>query len=222
MQFLFGITGEYLTGRLLADLGAEVEFSKNIIIIGSSSGGPLTLRRVLAKLPVLDASILIVQHMPKFINDTIRESLSRMTDMRVRLAEDRAMLEDGKVFVAPSEVHMEIEDNRRIRLRQSERVNFVCPSIDVTMQSIRHEPGLSTVGVILTGIGRDGAQGISHIKCLGGTTIAQDSRTCVVYGMPKAAVETGNVDFVLTPEEIREKLIELVKGSRGKNGNVSS
>lgn len=199
-----------------------MEFSKNIIIIGSSSGGPLTLRRVLAKLPVLDASILIVQHMPKFINDTIRESLSRMTDMRVRLAEDRAMLEDGKVFVAPSEVHMEIEDNRRIRLRQSERVNFVCPSIDVTMQSIRHEPGLSTVGVILTGIGRDGAQGISHIKCLGGTTIAQDSRTCVVYGMPKAAVETGNVDFVLTPEEIREKLIELVKGSRGKNGNVSS
>ena len=132
------------------------------------------------------------------------------TDMEVKLAKTGMNLEDGKIFIAPSEIHLEIHRNRAIVLNKFEKVNFVCPSIDVAMKSIRPKPGFNIAAAILTGIGTDGAKGLSHIKRIGGTTMAQNEATCIIYVMPKAAVATGNVDFVLPPEKIGDKIKELV------------
>ena len=182
-----------------------------LIIIGSSTGGPKTLKKLLSGMPTIDASIIIVQHMPKFINETLRGSLDSCTSMNVKIAEDNEFIEQGNIYIAPSEVHLELIYNQKIRLYHGEKVNFVCPSIDVTMKSLQPNHRTKVIGVILTSMGKDGAQGVIHIKKIGGITIAQDAESSVIYGMPKAAYETGAVDMVLPPEKIQEKLIQLTK-----------
>lgn len=170
-------------------------------------------------LPALNAGVIVVQHMPKFINDSLRDSLSSVTAMRVAVAGNGDRLESGRVYIAPSEVHLSLVDNRILRLSPGEKVNYVCPSVDVTMKSLKREPGCFFIGVVVTGMGRDGAEGIKYIKKLGGTTIAQDEKTSAIFGMPKEAIQTGSVDFVLAPDAIREKLIELV-GPEGSPGSA--
>jgi two-component system chemotaxis response regulator CheB len=108
-----------------------------------------------------------------------------------------------------------------VRLRPGEKVNYVCPAIDVTMQSLQTKPGDTFVGVVLTGLGRDGAEGIRHIKSLGGLTLAQDEATSTIFGMPRAAMETGCVDYEGTPGAIQQKLIDLFAGA-GRRRAVKS
>lgn len=180
-----------------------------VVIIGASTGGPQTLRRLISRLPTLEACVLIVLHMPKHVNWSIRKSISDSTRMDVRLAEDGMEMENGVILIAPSEVHMVIENNRYIRLVEGPKVNFVCPSIDVTMQSVQPEPPIKVIGVILTGMGSDGAGGIAHVRDIGGVTIAQDEETSTVYGMPRAAADTGRLDYILPPEMIGDKIAEL-------------
>ena len=148
--------------------------------------------------------------MPKFVNDSFTRRLNQLTDMSVKIAEDGEYIKTGKVYVAPSEQHLKLINNRIIRLFHGEKVNFVCPSIDVTMKSLKKMADDKIIGIILTGMGRDGAEGISHVKEVGGITIAQDEETSIIYGMPKEAFKTGNVDLVLSTGKIREKLVELV------------
>lgn len=182
----------------------------NIVIIGSSAGGPRTLKEVFTDLPLLNGCIIVVQHMPKFINESLCRTLDRVTDMKVRIAQDGAVLHKGGVYVAPSEVHLELTNNRTIRLTGGEKVNFVRPSVDVTMKSVRKEAEGLVIGIVLTGMGRDGAEGVRHIKQIGGIVITQDKDTSVIYGMPREAFATGAVDFVLTPHETTNKLFELL------------
>ncbi len=182
-----------------------------LVIIGASTGGPRTLRELLAKLPVLDACLLIIQHLPTHIAPSISKSLQRVTSMPVKLAEHGGPLKSGEILLAPGDIHTELECNQSIRLVEGEKVNFVRPSIDVAMKSLKSEPPCKFIGVILTGMGKDGVAGISHIKQLGGTTIAQDGASSVVFGMPKAAAATGDIDFVLSPERIGDKITELVQ-----------
>lgn len=183
---------------------------KNIVVIGSSAGGPPVLKWIFNGLPTLNACIIVVQHMPKFINDSLRDSLSSVTPMCVSIAENGAPLQKGTIVLAPSEVHLSVFENRILRLQGTEKVNFVCPSADVTMKSLTCDPEVFFVGVVVTGMGRDGADGIVHIKKLGGVTIAQDEKTCHIFGMPREAIRTGCVDFILPPDEISRKLVDLV------------
>lgn len=193
---------------------------RNIIVIGASTGGPETLRKLLTNLPVLDAGILIVQHMPIYVNESVREEIGSEASMEIRLAKDGDRLQNGLIYLAPSLVHMELVSNLEIKLVEGEKVNFVRPAIDVTMKSLKPSPSINFIGVVLTGMGEDGARGISHIKKeLRGKTIAQDQSTCVIYGMPKAAAETGDVDFVLPLGKIPMKIVELV-GSVGASENT--
>lgn len=165
------------------------------------------MRKFFEGLPLLDASIVLVQHMPRFVNKSIRNTLDSLTEMDVRIANHGEHLETGTVYIAPSEIHLELVNNRKIRLTNSPKVCYVRPSVDVTMKSIRRTPEININGMIMTGMGRDGAEGISYIKSIGGTTFAQDEKTSVIWGMPKAAIDTGNVDYVLSPKGIRNKLI---------------
>lgn len=183
--------------------------SRNVVVIGSSTGGLKILEKMFPRLPVLNAAIVIVQHITPIIDEAFVASLSRVAKMPVLLAGDGQMLQSGQVYLAPGGKHLSLVNNQKIHLFDGERVNSVCPSVDVAMKSTTPPGGGRLVGVILTGMGRDGAAGIRHIKNIGGITIAQDERTSVIYGMPKAAAETGSVDFILPTDKIVDKLCEL-------------
>jgi two-component system chemotaxis response regulator CheB len=180
---------------------------EKLIIIGSSAGGPRILKDLFHELPRLKASVIVVQHMPKFINESIRDMIGEQTQMDVQIARHGDILKEGIVYIAPSERHLRLIDNRKIELQDGEKINYVCPSIDMTMQSVQNTTGQSLMGVILTGMGHDGAEGIQHIKKIGGVTIAQNEETSVIFGMPKEAIATGAVDWVLDPIHIRNKII---------------
>ncbi|WP_292365521.1 MULTISPECIES: CheB methylesterase domain-containing protein [unclassified Methanoculleus] len=183
--------------------------SRTIVVIGSSTGGPRTLETIFSRFPRVDAAIVIVQHMPLYINSSLCRHLAKTTRMDVRIAEDGESVEHGTIYVAPSDVHLKLVGNRTIRLFDDEKVQFVRPSIDVAMTSLEKNGGDRFAGVILSGMGSDGAQGIRHIKAIGGVTLAQTLRTCAIHAMPRAAFETGKVDQMLPPEGIREQIIRI-------------
>ena len=186
--------------------------NNNIVMIGVSTGGPIALKRLFAGLPPLDVAFVIVLHIPPGMDYKIARGLDGVASMPVALAEDGEYLHSGRIYLAPGGFHLKLEGNSRIILEEGARVNFVQPSADVAMKSLlKPLKQRQIVGIILTGMGRDGADGIRHIKELGGITFAQDRESSAIYGMPKAAVETGAVDFVLPPLNMGKKLIELLR-----------
>jgi two-component system, chemotaxis family, protein-glutamate methylesterase/glutaminase len=178
----------------------------NIVLIGASTGGLKVLEGLFSKLPILKAAVVIVQHITPVVDQSFVASLARVSKMPVMLAREGQPLQPGQVFLAPGGVHLNLVGNHLFHLTNGEKVNSVRPSIDVAMNSLVPPVGAKLAGVILTGMGNDGAAGIRHVKQLGGITIAQDQKTSVIYGMPKAAAETGKIDFVLGTEKIAEKL----------------
>lgn len=153
--------------------------------------------------------VVIIQHMPSHFNGAFVEMLKDVTPMQVKLAEDGDVLVDDQILVVPSGVHLELVNNRRVVFTYGERVNNVRPSIDVAMKSVRQANNMDIMGVLLTGMGCDGVEGIEHIKSIGGTTIVQNKETSAVHNMPASAIDTGAVDFFLSPEEIADRLDEL-------------
>lgn len=174
-----------------------------LIVIGASTGGTRVLPELITPLSRHRAAIVIVQHMPRYINASLVRTLGRHAACPVSLVQDGDRLEPAHVYVAPSEVHCTLVNNRGLRLTPGPAVNYVCPAIDITMQSVRPlDPGQVLIGILLTGMGRDGAAGLVHLKQLGGITFAQNQASCAVYGMPAEAVKLGCVDHVLPPPEI--------------------
>jgi two-component system, chemotaxis family, protein-glutamate methylesterase/glutaminase len=184
--------------------------SRNLVVIGVSTGGPMTLRELFQELPVLNAAFVVVLHISSAMDFRVAQGIDSVASMPVALAQDGEFLEDGRVYLAPGGLHLKLDANRRITLWEGERVNYVQPSVDVAMLSVTRPRSGKLIGIVLTGMGKDGAEGIRHIKSIGGVTIAQDQRSCTIYGMPKAAAETGAVDFVLPPKKIAAKLVELL------------
>jgi two-component system chemotaxis response regulator CheB len=138
------------------------------------------------------------------------------------LARDGDVLEDGLTLLAPSGVHCTFDRNQSLKLTPGEKVNYVCPSIDVTMLSLTPPAlGMRLAGVILTGMGKDGAAGLAHIRKAGGLTLAQNKATCAVYGMPAEAVKLGAVMHELPPEGIVRTLANFALQSRGYSGPVA-
>jgi two-component system chemotaxis response regulator CheB len=180
---------------------------RNIVIIGISTGGPKILRGFFDSLPLLDASIVLVQHMTKCANKSLCKTLNSLTEMEVKIACHGELMKPGVVYFAPSEIHLELVNNKTIQLVDGPKVCFVRPAVDVTMKSVKKTSGDNITGIIMTGMGKDGTEGLSHIKSIGGVTIAQDEKTSVIWGMPKSAINTGKVDYVLSTKGIRNKLI---------------
>ena len=181
---------------------------RNMAVIGSSGAGLPILSSIFLGMPRLRGPVILIQHMPFYINRTVRDHLSAHTGMTVKLAEQDDPLLPGVLYLAPSELHLTLVGNERIRLVGGQRVNFVCPSIDVAMTSITEEPPVFPMGVLLSGVGDDGIEGIRHIKRLGGVTVALEKGASTITGMSDEAVATGDVDFVLNPEEIRQRLVD--------------
>ena len=181
-----------------------------LVIIGSSPGGPKALPEVLSRLPAnLPAAVLIVQHMPEGFTRSFAERLNWVSPLEVKEAEEGEEMKQGKVYLAQGNKHL-ILDGKRLRLDDGPKVNYVRPAIDVLMKSAAPIYGPRTIGVILTGMGSDGAEGMKCIKRNGGKTIAQSEETCVVYGMPKAVVESGAADRVVPLEEIAQTITVMI------------
>jgi two-component system chemotaxis response regulator CheB len=195
----------------------------SIVLIGASTGGTRVLPEILSRLPLLPACIVIVQHMPKFINESLARSLAKNTPAKVRLAQDGDSLAEGLILLAPSGVHCRLIRNRNLCLAPGEPVNFVCPSIDVLMRSAQPPAGQQRlIGVLLTGMGNDGAAGLLHIKTLGGLTMAQNQASCAVYGMPAVAARLGCVDYELPPVEIARRLEAITLRQGNQNFALTS
>ncbi|MDD2366462.1 MAG: CheB methylesterase domain-containing protein [Desulfuromonadaceae bacterium] len=185
--------------------------NNNIVVIGVSTGGPIALRRLFSELPLLDAAIVIVLHIPPGMDYKIASGLDSVASMPIALAGDGEYLRSGRVYLAPGGFHLTLEGNSRIILKEGARVNFVLPSADVAMKSLlKPLKKAKIIGVVMTGMGKDGAEGVQYIKSIGGSTIAQDAESSAIYGMPKAAFETGAIDYVLPLNKIGRKIIELL------------
>jgi len=184
---------------------------KNVVIIGVSTGGPHTLKELFGELPPLNAAFVVVLHITAAMDYRIAQGLHAAASMPVALARAGEFLRAGNVYLAPGGFHLTLEGNQRVVLSEGARVNYVQPSADVAMQSLSRPSSGEIIGIVLTGMGKDGAEGLRHIKGIGGVTMAQDRKSSVIYGMPKAALETGAVDFVLAPKQIAAKLRELLE-----------
>lgn len=188
----------------------NIDRSIDIVLIGASTGGPKALVSLIGGLPrEIRVPILIVQHMPKGFTTSFAQRLNKESQVDVLEAENNMLIERGKVYLAPGDYHMTIEGNR-IKLNEEEKIHGVRPAVDYLFKSGAKEHGNRALGIILTGMGKDGAKGVEEIKRYGGYNIVQDEQSCVVYGMPGSAVATGKVDEVLSLVDISEKLNKLI------------
>ena len=188
------------------------ERSHSVVIIGTSTGGPSALNRVLPDLPQdIPAGILVVQHMPPGFTKSLAARLNNACAIEVKEAEEGDGIEEGKALVAPGGKHMIVRTNGKVRLSNAPPRNGVKPAIDNTMESAVDTYGKNLVGVVLTGMGRDGAEGMAMIKASGGITIAEHESTCVIYGMPKAVIERGLADMIVPLHEVGEVITRTVE-----------
>jgi two-component system chemotaxis response regulator CheB len=186
--------------------------SGDVVAIGSSTGGVEALLSVIGNWPENCPPTVITQHMPATFTKSFAARLDRATPAHVQEAYDGAPLEVGKVYLAPGgETHLEIarSGGLRCRLRAGDPVSGHRPSVDVLFNSVAAITGKDSVAAILTGMGKDGAQGLNSIKTAGGRTIGQDEASCVVYGMPKVAFEIGAVQRQASIDEIGPLLLQL-------------
>lgn len=182
-----------------------------VVVIASSTGGPAALVRVLPEIGAqTKAALVVVQHMSAGFTLALAEQLSERAGYRVTEAKQGDKLEAGHALVAPGGFHLVLERDGTVSVNESAPVHGVRPAADVTLKSAALVYGARAVGVVLTGMGRDGAMGLAAVKAAGGRTIAQDKPTCTVYGMPKAAVEMGVVDEVLPLDQIGRSVSKLV------------
>ena len=190
-----------------------------VVAIGASTGGPRALGKILPQLdPDIPAGILIVQHMARGFTETFAARLDRESRIEVKEAEPGDRIEQGRALIAPGDYHMTVrrkttgnDTTGLINLNQDPPVYGLRPTVDAMMISAAEAYDDKTVGIILTGMGSDGARGMKAIKESRGKTIAQDKDSCVVYGMPKAALDEGAVDKLVPLDKIAEEIMEVVK-----------
>lgn len=180
-----------------------------ILAIGASTGGPQAVMKIVRSLPAgFDASIFIVQHIASGFAYGFAQWLNRESNIPVRLAKDGDVFLPGTALVAPSNYHMTVSDGK-IKLTKDHPVNSCRPSIDVLFKSLALEHGGTVVGVLLSGMGKDGADGLTQIRKQGGMTIAQDEKSCAVFGMPKAAIAMDAVDMIVPLGDIPQTISRL-------------
>jgi two-component system, chemotaxis family, protein-glutamate methylesterase/glutaminase len=186
-----------------------------VVVIGASTGGPSAIREVLAELSTdFPPAVVIVQHMPALFTKALAEQLDRHTPLMVKEAVQGDRLRPGFALVAPGDTHLEIRSDGRVDIKNGAKVGGHRPSVDVTMASAAVVYGRRASGVLLTGMGGDGANGLLHIRNAGGRTFAQNAETCAVFGMPLRAIELHAAEVVDTPSGIGTRLLELAKNNQ--------
>ncbi len=196
-----------LTGRKRPSPGHA-----KVVILGVSTGGPLALHQVVPRLPKdFPVGMLIVQHMPAHFTKSLADRLNTLSHVTVREAQEGDVLEPGLVLIAPGGFHLKIgKDQRTIHVTPEPAETLHRPSVDITAESVVDAFGGHAVGVIMTGMGRDGSAGLKKLNAKGGYVIAQDEESCVVYGMPKAVVDEGIADEIQSLEHLADAIAAAV------------
>ncbi|HQR13875.1 MAG TPA: chemotaxis response regulator protein-glutamate methylesterase [Nitrospira sp.] len=201
------------TARPAALNSAMIKTTDMIIAIGSSTGGTEAVKDVLQVLPPNTPPVLITQHMPEKFTKTWADRMNQLCRISVKEAEDGDSVLPGHALVAPGNYHMTLVRNGArysVRINQNEPVNRHRPSVDVMFDSVAQYAGGNAVGVILTGMGGDGARGLLRMKEAGAYTIAQDEASCVVFGMPREAIKLGAADIVRPLDDIASAILTHV------------
>ena len=197
--------------KTIAPIKKDYEY---IIAIGTSTGGPRALQNVLPLIPAnINGTIVVVQHMPPKFTKSLSERLNNLSDIMVKEGEEGDILQRGCCYIAPGDYHMRIYNKGgkyTIGLSQEPPIKGLRPTVDLLMESVAKLENLKKVGVIMTGMGSDGSKGIVDIKKSNGYTIAQDEETSVVFGMPKAAIETKHIDKIVSLDDIAYEITSIV------------
>jgi two-component system, chemotaxis family, protein-glutamate methylesterase/glutaminase len=195
-----------------------------MVAIGASTGGTQAIETVMRSMPQDSPGIVIVQHMPETFTGAFAERLNGNCAMEIREARDWDDVRQGTALVAPGDNHLVLVkkgDRLQVRLKKGPRVHFQRPSVDVLFYSVASSVGRKAVGVILTGMGSDGAKGLLAMHSEGAHTIAQDENSCAIFGMPREAIALGAVDEVLPLKQIAGSIISRVSAVRSRSSERS-
>ncbi|WP_350304375.1 protein-glutamate methylesterase/protein-glutamine glutaminase [Photorhabdus viridis] len=195
--------------------------SEKLIAVGASTGGTEAIKNLLQPLPVTSPALLITQHMPPGFTRSFAERLNKLSQITVKEAENGERILPGHAYIAPGDRHMELCRNGadyQVLITDTPAVNRHRPSVDVLFRSVAKFAGRNAVGVLLTGMGNDGAAGLLEMKQAGAYTLAQDEASCVVFGMPRAAIQMGAVDEVMDILKMSKKM--LAKISSGQSVRI--
>ncbi len=211
--------------RREAQLPAGAAYApETVIALGASTGGTEAIQQVLTQMPENCPGIVIVQHIPPVFSHSFAERLDGLCAIRVREAADGDRVEPGTALIAPGNLHLLLRRSASgyfVTVKDGPLVCYQRPAVDVLFHSVAEAAGSHAVGAILTGMGSDGAQGMLALKCVGARTIAQDEATCVVFGMPREAIQRGGVDRVLPLEGIATALLTECRRTRGSSASHS-
>lgn len=192
------------------------ETTQKLIALGASTGGTEALKEVLTRLPRNVPGILIVQHMPAQFTKTFAERLNELCEIEVKEANDGDSVLNGQALIAPGNFHMVLRRSGAryyVNVKDGPMVHHQRPAVDVLFNSVAQYAGGNAIGVILTGMGADGAQGMLKMKEAGARTIAQDEESCIVFGMPKEAIKLNAVDRVVPLHQIPNEIVQMVNMS---------
>lgn len=188
--------------------------TNKIIGIGASTGGTEALRQVLTSFPPNSPGILVVQHMPAQFTTSFAQRLDSLCEVRVKEAQDGDSVVNGQVLIAPGNFHMLLKRSGAryyVQVKQGPLVHHQRPSVDVLFKSVADYAGANSLGIILTGMGADGADGLLRMKHAGAHTIAQDEKSCVVFGMPREAIKIGAVDRIVDIAEVAQTALNMIR-----------
>ncbi|HOJ13705.1 MAG TPA: chemotaxis response regulator protein-glutamate methylesterase [Deltaproteobacteria bacterium] len=191
----------------------RIKEGAKVLVIGASTGGTVALEQILSKMPADGPATLIVQHMPPVFTSSFAKRVDSLSAMKVIEARDNDELRQGQALIAPGGKHMIVHKGQRgyfVRVMDGPPVNRHIPSVDVLFRSAANVLGPNAVGVILTGMGDDGARGLKEMRDAGAFTIAQDEESCVVFGMPKVAIEMGGACRVLPLSGIASFVMDML------------
>jgi two-component system chemotaxis response regulator CheB len=202
---------------LLSNRGLSTE---KLLIVGASTGGTEAIKEFLVRLPPDSPGILIAQHMPEGFTRSFAERLARVCRITVKEADHNERVLPGHAYIAPGHSHLRLArsgSNYVTVLGQDAPVNRHRPSVDVLFRSAAEHAGPNAIGVILTGMGKDGAQGMRELHDAGALTFAQDEASCVVFGMPREAIAAGGVDQIVPLQAMSQRVLERLGGGDGRN-----
>ncbi len=192
---------------------------RKLLVIGASTGGVEALRFLLPRLPAGLPPIVVVQHIPAYFSRSLAEHLDKMCEYEVREAIDGDILRPGLCLIAPGDFHLLLQNTNgstAVRLNQSPPIHYCRPAVDVLFRSAAEQAGKEAVGVLLTGMGVDGARGLQAMRAAGARTFAEDESSCVVFGMPQAAIKLGAAEQVLPLAQLPEAILNVLHEPVGR------
>ncbi len=195
-------------------LKALAKTTNQILAIGSSTGGTVALEAILKRMPANSPGTVITQHMPQHFTKTFADRLNTVSQMSIKEAEDGDSVSPGTALIAPGNTHLLLRRSGAryfVNVKMGPLVNRHRPSVDVMFRSVSQTAGKNAIGVILTGMGGDGAKGLLEMKNTGAETIAQDEASCVVFGMPKVAIDLGAADHIVSLNKIPNEIMRILE-----------